>query len=179
MTIIIIIIRSTSGYVMSAPIKEKITHTLFIDDLKGYTKSIKTAGEVLIKLKSRMADSGQEWNLSKCKGLFIHKGKVEEGDDLVLEDGSVLELLKKDENYKFMGVHQTNQYDMSYLEPKLLLGVQQRTHIIWSSDLSDWNKVMATNMFVNSSVEYFFWDVSSDVSSGLSSCKRWTVQLGR
>ena len=150
-------LRSTSGYVMSAPIKEKITHTLFIDDLKGYTKSIKTAGEVLIKLKSRMADSGQDWNLSKCKGLFIHKGKVEEGDDLVLEDGSVLELLKKDENYKFMGVHQTNQYDMSYLEPKLLLGVQQRTHIIWSSDLSDWNKVMATNMFVNSSVEYFFW----------------------
>ena len=35
--------------------------------------------------------------------------------------------------------------------------VQQRSHIIWSSDLSDWNKVTATNIFVNSSVEYFFW----------------------
>ena len=70
-----------------------------------------------------MADSGQEWNMSKCNSLFIHKGKVEESDDLVLHDGAVLKLLKSHENYKFMGVHQTNQADMNCLEPKLLLCV--------------------------------------------------------
>ena len=56
-------LRATHGYVLSAPIKEKITHTLFIDDLKGYVRSTKIAIEVLSILKSRMADSGQEWNM--------------------------------------------------------------------------------------------------------------------
>ena len=36
------VIRSTEGYVLSKPISKKVTHTLYIDDLKGYSDEIKS-----------------------------------------------------------------------------------------------------------------------------------------
>ena len=37
--------------------------------------------------------------------------------------------------------------------------VKQRAHIIWSSNLSDANKCLASNAFINGAVEYYFWAV--------------------
>ena len=54
------------GYVLSSPIKEKVTHSLFIDDLKVYNNSIKAAVNALNVIKSCMLDCGLEWNEKKC-----------------------------------------------------------------------------------------------------------------
>ena len=35
--------------------------------------------------------------------------------------------------------------------------IRQRTNVIWSSPLSDFNKVMATNIFVCPTMEYYMW----------------------
>ena len=49
--------------------------------------------------------------------------------------------------------------DDEELGSDLLRVVKQRSHIIWSSDLSDVNKCIASNQFVNSAVDYYFWAV--------------------
>ena len=151
------LIRSFKGYMMSTPIKEKITHTLFIDDLKIYADSVTSALLVLNMIKPRMLDCGLEWNKKKCKGCFLKKGKYTQCEDLLLDDDSKIECLKEGETYKFMGVQQYVKLDKNTLETSLSTTVKQRTHIIWKSSLSDWNKVLATNIFVNSSIEYYFW----------------------
>ena len=82
---------------------------------------------------------------------------MNERDDMIMDDGTKISFLKPDETYKFMGVHESNKFDIDGLERGLATTVEQRTHIIWSSMLSDHNKVIATNVFVNFSLQYYFW----------------------
>ena len=149
--------RSTDGYILSKPIKKKVTHTLFIDDMKNYWASI-IAGIVGMSLiKACMKDCGLDWNEKKCKGCLMIRGKFVEHEDVLLDDGSKIECLKVNETYKFMGVYESIRIDKDGLEISLMKKVEQRTHIIWKSNLYDINKVTATNMFVHGCVEYYFW----------------------
>ena len=61
------------------------------------------------------------------------------------------------ETYKFMGICQSIKVDKEKLELSLAANIKQRTHIIWNSNLYDWNKVLATNIYVNGCIEYYFW----------------------
>ena len=150
------VIRSFNGYVLSKPIKEKVTQTLFIDDMKNYWASPKAAVPGLNMIKSCMKDCGLEWNEAKCKGCFLKKGKFCEHEDLILEDETKIECLKEGESYKFMGVYQSIQLDKNRLESSLERTVKQGAHVIWKSSLYDINKVIATNIFVNWCAEYYF-----------------------
>ena len=48
--------RSFKGYILSKPIKEKVTHSLFIDDLKMYSDSLKAGVAALNSVKPFMLD---------------------------------------------------------------------------------------------------------------------------
>ena len=67
MNVVSWIIRASEGYTLSAPILEKITHTLFIDDLKGYAKSNPKLKQILNLVQGCMNDAGMGWNSKKCK----------------------------------------------------------------------------------------------------------------
>ena len=153
------VIRSSEGYKLAAPISQKITHTLYIDDLKGYVNTIRKLIYLLNTIRTRMEDAGLYWNAKKCKFMAMKAGKFVSWDDIRLTDGSIIKCLKPDENYEFMGVPQRVKMDDVVLAEDLMKAVKQRSHIIWSSDLSDYNKSTACNAFVNSAVEYYFWAV--------------------
>ena len=114
-----------------------------------------------------MEDAGLKWNLSKCKCAHIKRGHLDvNGGNIMLEDGvTSIESLKLDDTYKYMGVPQSDQTASELLIESLKKKIQQRSFIIWSSDLSDFNKVVACNMFVNSSIEYYFWSQKFSINS--------------
>ncbi len=149
--------RSFDGYQLSTPLKEKITHSLFIDDMKNYWMTPRTLISGMSMIKSCMKDCGLEWNMKKCKGAVLKRGKFTEHEGFVLEDGSKIDCLKEGETYKFMGVHESIKLDRDGLEISLVKTVKQRVHVIWKSNLYDINKVVATNSFVDGCVEYYFW----------------------
>ena len=152
------VIRQRDGYTLSAPIKKKVTHTLFVDDLKKYDKSKVTLTRSLELIRNMMADAGLLWNEKKCKCVHMKKGKVEtEEGDVVLSDGFKVKCLQSTDTYKFLGVPENTAHDISNLSTSMLKVITGRANIVWSSPLSDYNKVMATNIFVNSVIEYFFW----------------------
>ena len=151
------LIRTLPGYVLTKPIKEKVTHALFIDDLKGYCKSLREMIFAMNAIKEAMKDAGLFWNASKCKVLAIQRGKYLDCGNVTLKDGTVVKCLKSDENYKYMGVQQATKNDVELTQEKALKKIKQRAYIVWSSKLSDWNKSLATNVFVNSSINYYFW----------------------
>ena len=156
--------RASDGYKMSAPIEAKITHTLFIDDLKGYAKSRAKLIEILNLIQKCMKDAGLIWNGKKCKFVVLKRGKFIVIESIILADGTVIKCLAEDENYKFMGVPQRVKMDVNELGECLLKTIQQRSHIVWSSMLSDRNKSTSTNMFINSVVEYYFWAVKFPIN---------------
>ena len=55
--------------------KEKITHLLFVDDLKTFQKSEQKLAVVSNKIKSMMHDMGLELNLEKCASVHLKRGK--------------------------------------------------------------------------------------------------------
>ena len=153
------VIRSTEGYTLSKPISLKVTHTLFVDDLKGYAKSFDRLKFILNLIRNYMEDAGLLWNPKKCKSIAFKRGKHCVYDDITLDNGNAIKCLKEGEYYEFLGVPQHTKMDAETLGNELLNTIQKRSHIVWSSHLSDINKCRASNTFINSAAEYYFWTV--------------------
>ena len=113
---------------------------------------------MLSEIKSKMTDGSLEWNEKKCNIINIKRGKIDlSEDELLLNDETKIKCLKSEDLYKFLGVPENVLHDVEDIVNKLKLVVQQRTNIIWTSPLSEFNKIIATNIFVHSSLEYFMW----------------------
>ena len=134
-------IRTSEGYMLHAPISEKITHTLYIDDLKRYTNTLQKLTIMLNLIRERMDDAGLIWNSKKCMFMAMKQEKFTSVDNISLEDGSVIKCLGEDEMYEFMGIPQRLKMDDISLGQDLLKTVKQRSRVVWSSGLSDINKV--------------------------------------
>ena len=65
--------------------------------------------------------------------------------------------MKSADTYNFLGVPEHVVHDIVNLSSNLTKITSGRANIVQSSPLSDYNKIIATNTFVNSVVEYFFW----------------------
>ena len=65
---------------LSKPISKKVTHLLFIDDLKGYAKSRDSLIHCLGVINNAMKCAGLFWNLRKCRYLQIKRGAFVEGN---------------------------------------------------------------------------------------------------
>ena len=129
-----------------------------MDDLKNYSKSFNEQRNVLSDIKDKMGDASLLWNDKKCKVINIKRGSIDTSiSDMVLPDGTKLECLKLEQTYKFLGVPENELHAIGSLVESLRRTISQRTSIIWSSPLSEYNKVMATNMFVHSVSEYYMW----------------------
>ena len=77
-------IRSTEGYNITCHRNEKITHSLYVDDLKTYHKSRNKAAVMSTTIKSMFTDIGFEWGLQKCAAVEVNRGKLTEGGNLTV-----------------------------------------------------------------------------------------------
>ena len=151
-------LRRFAGYKLSKPIYFNITHLFFMDDLKIYSKSEIELKNVLNDTKIKMKDSGLEWNSKKCKSINIERGQIDVSKEhLVLNDDTKIACLKSNDLYKFLGIPENILHDTSDIVKNMKEVIKQRTNVIWTSPLSDYNKIISTNIFVLSAVEYFMW----------------------
>ena len=67
MNVVSWVIRSTEGYRLSTPLTSRITHTLFIDDLKGYAMTLQKLVFLLNLIRQYMEDAGLIWNPKKMQ----------------------------------------------------------------------------------------------------------------
>ena len=88
----------------------------------------------------------------------MKRGKIDLSfEEIVLNDGTVIKCLTDEDLYKFLGVPENEVHDVGNIVEKIKKVVKQRMNVIWTSPLSDFNKISATNIFVNSSMECFMW----------------------
>ena len=149
---------STEGYRISKPISSKVTSLLYVDDLKVFAASETKLSRVLRSTKAAMEDIGLHWNPKKCSVIHVKRGvQTQESEDLKLDQSSVIGYLKEETQYKFLGVPEwLLQEERLVLEcaAKVYL---QRLSIIWSSPLSDYNRVLASNQFALPVLYYLMW----------------------
>ena len=106
-------LRKNKGYMISKQVASKITHSLFIDDIKTHNKSVNEQRCVISDTRSRISDAGLEWNIKKYKVLNMKRGKVDESEKyLTLMDGSKIECLNSEDRYKFLGVPENKEHNV-------------------------------------------------------------------
>ena len=105
-------IGSAEGYNITCHRNEKITHSLYVDDLKTYHKSRNKAAVMSTTIKSMFADIGFEWGLQKCAAVEVNRGKLTEGGNLTVSKEESIQIVSKDDHYKFLGtVENSKQLD--------------------------------------------------------------------
>ena len=70
-------LKATDGYKLSKPIEGKITHLLYVDDMKVFAASKSKLDRVLKVTKTAMEDIGLIWNGKKCSIAHIKKGVLD------------------------------------------------------------------------------------------------------
>ena len=99
---------ATEGYRLSKPIGTKVTHLLYIDDLKVFALAEAKLNRVLRSASNAMQDMGLHWNPKKCNVLHVKRGtQVQDAVGTKLDQSSVVESLKPGTSYKFLGVQET------------------------------------------------------------------------
>ena len=103
-------LRSEEGYKLSHAQDQKITHVLFVDDLKTYHRSEQKAVSVTSNLKKMFTDSGLEWGINKCAAIHLKRGKLSTSNNITalpVSNNCTIPVLSKDDHYKFLGKYQT------------------------------------------------------------------------
>ena len=130
-------IRSSEGYRLTHEKNDKVTHLLFVDDLKCYTKSEQKLVAGTRTLANMFDDIGLGINLGKCAACHIKRGKFYKDADLPIGDDQIIKVLEKGDKCRVLGkAENCNQLDsLVYEETR--------------------RKIQATNVFANTMMGYY------------------------
>ena len=141
-------LKASEGYKPSKPINGKITHLLYIDDMKIYVTSESKLDRVLKTTKVAMADIWLDFNEKKCAIVHVKRGVLDSCPNSThVRESQIIESLKEGENYKLLGVLENSKQEDTLVlwgTSKLFL---QTLSVVWSSPLSDYHKVVASNQY--------------------------------
>ena len=152
-------ISASEGYRLSKPIGTTITDLLYIDDLKIFTASESKLSSVMNSVRAAMEDVGLIWNPKKCAVAHFKRGvRVPESTGLLMSDGNVkIPTLEDGQQYKFLGVLETLRQEEKIVLRCAAREYLRRLSVIWSSPLSDYHRVIASNQFALPALSYFMW----------------------
>ena len=101
-------LRATEGYTFSHDRTSKITHTLFVDDLKSYHKNLVKAATIASNLESIFEDIDLHWGggINKCAAVHVKRGKIVPNEGLPMHSGNQIPVLGEGDYYKFLGKYE-------------------------------------------------------------------------
>ena len=151
-------LKATEGYRLSKPINTKVTYLLYIDDLKAFAASATKLNTVLRATRGKMKDIGLDWNPKKCSVVHVKKGaKVEDTEGMKVDESSVIKCLKEGSQYKFLGVLESSRQEDQLVFRVASEVYLDRLSVIWSSPLSDYHRIVASNQYALPALTYPLW----------------------
>ena len=134
--------------------KEKISHLLFMDDLKLYAGSEKGLGSLAQTVRVFSEDIGTELGIEKCAMLVMEKRIIVKSVGIELPDGEVIRSLQEGESYKYLGIVEADKF----LEDKMKLNISKednrRIRKVLKSKLHGENLVRGVNTWAVSLLRY-------------------------
>ena len=104
-----------------------------------------------------MEDVGLQWNERKCAVVHVKRGCLQESPDMRCGEQELVKSLKEDSQYKFLRVLENIRQEDNLAVENAARVYLQRMSVIWSSPLSDYYKVVASNQLALPVLAYFMW----------------------
>ena len=122
----------------------KMTHSLFIDDLKVYQQNhekLKMVNETIVKVSQ---DAGVCYEAKKCAEIILNRGRMVKTESLdVLAERLKAPDPKQNKNYKFLGCEQAEQIDTDAVYEKVKAEMAKRMKALTSTELYERNLIKA------------------------------------
>ena len=83
----------------------------------------------------------------KCGYIYIEKEKRKSSGSSIIINGVTIKELKEGEVYKYQGMDESIEYHGEINKERILKKYFRRVRVVWSSELSSRNKVIAHNTF--------------------------------
>ena len=127
----------------------KITHLLFVDDLKTYAQNKETGIKQLEVITEFSRNIGMKFGVDKCAYLYIEKGKRKTIGECIEVNGLPMNELKDHDTYKYLGLDEDIAYKGELNKERVMKEYFNRVNKIWKSELYSKNKIIAQNIFAN------------------------------
>lgn len=137
----------------------KITHLLYMDDIKIYSPSPSGLKKLVRKTEQFSNDIRMCFGLSKCRTNALKGGRWEEAEDFRLlqrTGGGIISAMHKNEHYKYLGYAQARGIDDTAVKKELLKTFEDKLKAVLKTKLSAINIVTAVNTYVVPSITSSF-----------------------
>ncbi|XP_066930545.1 uncharacterized protein [Clytia hemisphaerica] len=146
--------KTNIGYKLSNS-NQKVSHLMFMDDLKLYAPNDKLLNNLIDIVKRFSDDIKMTFGIDKCNKLTIIRGKVKKSDNTRLDNGDEIKSLNNQEYYKYLGFKEQDQLSPN---TKAALKVEYFTRIkkILKTELNSKNTITAINAYAIPALSYGF-----------------------
>ena len=135
-----------------------MTHLLYVDDFKVFAASGCRLNTVLRSICNALQCMGLHWNSKKCNVIHVRSSKqVQNAKDLRADETTVSKNLESGFNHKFVVIRESVMQDENQALTEATMVYLERLSVVWTSPLSDCNRVIATNQFAIPVLTYPMW----------------------
>lgn len=125
--------------------ENKVSHLLYMDDLKIFGKSEEQMRQAMHIVKTFSDDIRMEFGLEKCATVVFKGGKRIHGRNLQLNDGVNINNLEQDDVYKYLGVEENDDIQHDQMKIKVRKEYFRRVRLVLKTKLNSKNKISAIN----------------------------------
>lgn len=137
------------GYQISSNPRVRISHLLYMDDLKCYANSPDQLKSLLMLVTSFSESICMEFGVDKCAVLHCKRGKTQNSEKLILIDETTsFSPLQLGETYKYLGIQQALKVDDTAMKNTIEAAFFRRLKTILKTELYAKNKITAMNLWV-------------------------------
>lgn len=133
----------------------KITHLLYVDDLKLYATHEKELDALLTIVDTFSNDIKMSFGLDKCRTLKVVRGKLQDATPANV-NGQEIESMREGEVYKYLGIKQARRIEHPAIKRELSSEFDRRLKLLLKTSLNSRNLFKAINTFAVPLLTYSF-----------------------
>ena len=134
----------TAGYKLSRS-QEKITHLMYMDDIKSFAKNERELETLLRAVRIYSQDVGMEFGNEKCAMLVMKRGKRHMTDGIELPKHDKIRTLEENETYKYLGILEADTIKQVQMKDTIRKEYLRRTRKLLETKLSSRNLIKRIN----------------------------------
>ena len=123
--------------------KTKISHLLYMDDLKLIAKSDEELQKQIQTVKTFSDDIHMDFGLEKCANITFKKGKLIHLQNLVIDINREIQELEQGKTYKYLGIEESEGIQHQQMKERMKQESRRRLRMILKSELNIRNTITA------------------------------------
>ena len=145
--------KCSAGYKLSRS-QEKISHLMYMDDIKLFAKNEKELEALIHAVRIYSQDIGMEFAIEKCAMLVMKSGKRHMTDGMELPYQDKIRTLGEKEMYKYLGILEADTIKQVEMKDKIQKEYLRRTIKLLETELSSRNLIKGMNIWAVFRVSY-------------------------